>query len=112
MPTWRLPKDSIARDGLPRATDQGTSSWFVLFRWVPESFLGLFHVIQGEFPGFDEVRHHELGPAAEYRQQLVNEPALRIITGSSGNRALSAISRRWSAIASGERATAMILSAA
>src|ERR1035437_2878472 len=82
--TPRRRKESIARDGWPKATDRWGSLRFVLFQGVPERLLSLLYVFQGQSAGFHEVRHHQLGSAAEYRQQLVDEAALCVITRDHG----------------------------
>jgi hypothetical protein len=38
-----------------------------LSRRLPQSLLGLFHVFECEFPGFNQVRHQQLRSATEYR---------------------------------------------
>src|SRR5439155_5986727 len=66
------------------ATDPHTSLRFVLSGRLLQSLLGFLDVLQGEFPGLHEVRHHQLGASAEYSQQFVNEAALRILARNDG----------------------------
>src|SRR5580692_10695606 len=76
MPQRR--KDSIATDGSLRAIDRQESLWLILPRRLAESLFGFLHVVQGEFAGFHQVRHHQLGSAPKERQQFVNQSALGI----------------------------------
>ena len=41
-------------------------------------------ILEGEFPGFDQMRHHGLGASAEKSQQVVNQAALRGLFGDGG----------------------------
>src|SRR5579863_1761480 len=77
-------KGWIARDGWRLGKDRARSLRFLLSRIFPESLLGFFDVIEGEAARFHQMGHHQLGPAAEERQQFVNQPALGIFTGDCG----------------------------
>ncbi len=56
----------------------------LLSRILPESLLGLLHVLEGEAARFDKVSHHQIGAAAEECQQLVDQAALGIFAGDGG----------------------------
>src|SRR5580700_6000255 len=62
-------------------TDSWESFRFVLSRELPQSFLGFFYIFEGEFAGLDQVRHDGLRAPAKQRQQVVDQPTLRHITG-------------------------------
>src|SRR5260370_40020469 len=70
----RRRKESTARgDSTPESLRS------VLSREFSQILPRFLHVVQGELAGFNQVRHHRLGPSAEQRQQLVNQPALCLV---------------------------------
>src|SRR5262245_32006519 len=75
---------SIATDGWRAATSRPLSWLLVLFRQRTDRGLCFLHVVQRQFPGLDKMCHHGLGPTAKQVQQVVDQSALRGITGDRG----------------------------
>ena len=42
------------------------------------------NVVESQLPGFDQVRHYRLGPTAEHTEEVVDQSALRGVTGDHG----------------------------
>src|SRR5215472_3610505 len=71
----------IARDDSTTVKDRLGSLRLVLSGKFLKRLFGFLHVVKREFSRFHQVRHHQPGAAAEYCQQLINQTALRILTG-------------------------------
>src|SRR6266850_857468 len=76
-------RESIAIDGSPTGQyrediqDIQKSFLFPLSRELSQHLLCFLYIIESQFAGFDEMRHHRLAPAAQQAEQLVDQPALR-----------------------------------
>jgi hypothetical protein len=61
----RPQKEWIAKDDWLGELHSLGSFRFVLSRQLSQSLLGFLYVIHGQFAGFNQMRHHRLGPAAK-----------------------------------------------
>src|SRR6185503_15297105 len=71
----------IATSGSPAVKGLPDSWLLVLSCECSDELLGVLDVVQGELAGLNQVRHHRLGSTAEQGQQVVDQAALRRITG-------------------------------
>src|SRR5208337_3037203 len=75
---WTAPAFSSAGAGRVRGSPACAPLRSGQLAQSPFSFL---HVLEREFTGFNQVRHHGLSAPAEQRQQVVDQPPLRGVAG-------------------------------